>query len=714
MTDLVTSRSPAFAAVVMALGMAAMIPGLFAQHPNEWPAYGRDAGNTKYSPLKQINTDNVARLQRAWVYKSTEEGIGSPEITPLVANGVMYISTAKQRVVALEPETGRIIWEFDAKVDRPRHHRGVSYWPGVGRARILLATSDGRLISLDAETGKPAAEFGSNGEVNLKAGVTQKFPSAWYAITSPPAIYKNVAIIGPELQEGPSQGPPGAIRAFDLRNGKEAWTFNLAPRPGELGHDTWGSGGVDDRSGPSAWGPIAVDEQRGMVFAGTGNAADRFYGADRKGLNLFSASVVAIDANTGKLKWHFQTTHHDIYDYDLASGPTLIDVTAGGKRVAAVAQSTKMGLLFILDRVSGKPIFGVEDRPVPKSDVPGEETWPTQPFPLKPPPLARNSMTRDELAHLSPESDKVCQEKWDQYPNHGPYSPPSMRGNSLFPGTAGGTGFGGVSYDADLGYIFINTQSVGQLQKMTQTPPATVGPGGIPAMPYRATSTRFIDQNGYPCNAPPWGELSAVSAATGDVVWRVPLGNYSELEAKGFRNFGAPNLGGSIVTAGGLVFIAATNDHMFRAFDSRTGHMLWTTELEATGNATPATFMGKNGKQYVVINAAGPGNMQAFAGGDKVSDVVVAFSLPSPLPGQGELPEGAAKDMVARVCSECHSLEDVTALRQTPDQWRRTVVAMSDRRDSKLSEQDVNVIVDYLALHFGRPARVPEAKAESK
>jgi glucose dehydrogenase len=622
------SRVRGIAALVVAGALVAVVPRLLAQQPYEWPLYGRDSAGTKYSPLRQINTSNVAKLQRAWTYTGAEKGIGSPEITPIVAGGMMYISTPKQRVVALEPETGKTIWEFDPKVDRPRHHRGVSYWPGVGRARILHATSDGRLIALDAETGKPATEFGTNGEVNLKAGATDKFPTAWYAITSPPAIYKNLAFVGPELQEGPSTGPAGSIRAFDLRNGKELWTFYLAPRPGEPGHNTWGSGGVQDRSGPSAWGPITVDAERGLVFAAAGNAADRFYGADRKGTNLYSASVVALDATTGKLKWHFQTTHHDIYDYDLAAGPSLIEVTQNGKKTAAVVQATKMGLLFILDRVTGKPLFGVEERPVPKSDVPGEEAWATQPFPLKPPPLARNSMKRDEVAHLSPESDRFCLEKWDQHPNRGPYTPPSMNGSSLFPGTAGGTGFGGVSFDPELGYIFVNTQSVGQLQKMAATPPGTAGRGAVSPMPYRATSTRFVDQNGYPCNAPPWGELSAVSASTGDVVWRVPLGNYPELEARGFKDFGAPNLGGSIATAGGLVFIAATNDHMFRAFDSKTGKLLWKAELEATGNATPSAYMGNNGKQYVVINGASPGNMQAFAGGDKVSDTIVAFSVP--------------------------------------------------------------------------------------
>jgi glucose dehydrogenase len=625
-------------ALMAAAGIAGIWVGLYAQagtpRPGDWPAYGRDSAGTKFSPLKQINTSNVSKLQRAWVYQTKEPGTNAgPETTPIVVGGVMYVSTAKQRVVALHPENGKEIWQFDPKVVGPtRENRGVSYWPGDGRtsARVLLATSDGRLISLDAETGMPAAEFGTNGAVNLRAGIMENYPGAMYSVSSPVAIYKNLAILGPELPEGPSQGPPGAARAFDLKTGKEVWSFRTVPRGGEPGSDTWGGlDGWKGRNGPSAWGGFTVDSERGLVFVPTANASDSFYGGDRKGPNLYSVSLLALDANTGKLKWYFQAVHHDVYDYDLNSPPTLVEVTQNGRKIPAVAQSTKMGLLFVLDRTNGKPIWGVEERPIAQSDVPGEQTSATQPFPLKPPPLARNSMTRDEVPHISPASDKFCQDTYDTHPSRGPYTPPSINGSVLFPGTAGGTGFGGVSYDPNLGYIFVNTQSVGQLAQMTATPPGTTGRDGRPAMPYRNTGgARYVDQDGYPCNAPPWGELAAVDMATGNVIWRVPLGGYPELEAKGLRNYGSPNLGGSIATAGGLLFIAATGDHMFRGFDSKTGKVLWTADLPATGNATPATYTGIDGKQYVVIYAAGAGHIRAFAGGEANADSFIAFRLP--------------------------------------------------------------------------------------
>jgi glucose dehydrogenase len=618
------------AVVPTALALHAQNP---TQNSNDWPAYGRDPGGTKYSPLKQINTSNVARLKRAWTYQTKEPGTtAGPETTPIVVRGVMYISTAKQRVVALNPETGKEIWQFDPKVDRPtREHRGVSYWPGDSRgARVLMATSDGRLLAVNAETGKPVPDFGDNGAVNLRTGVMDNYPNVMYSVTSPVAIYKNLAILGPELPESPSLGPLGAARAFDVRTGKEVWSFRTVAQGGEFGSDTWGApDGWKGRNSPSAWGGFTVDVERGMVFVPTGNAKDSFYGADRKGTNLYSASLLALDANTGKLKWYFQAVHHDLFDYDLNSPPALIEATQNGRKIPAVAQNTKMGLLFILDRMTGKPIFGVEERPVPKSDVPGEQAWLTQPFPVKPPPLARNSMTRDEVPHLSAESDRFCQDQLDAHPNRGPYTPPSLNGSALFPGTSGGGSFGGVSFDPNLGYVFVNTQSVGQLSQLVASSPTTTGRNGQASIPVRNQGGgRFVDKEGYPCNAPPWGELSAVSAATGDVVWRVPLGAYAELEAKGFKNFGAPNLGGSVATAGGLLFIAATNDQMFRAFDSKTGKLLWSTKLEATGNATPATYMGVDGKQYVVIYAAGAGHMRAFSGGELASDTFAAFSLP--------------------------------------------------------------------------------------
>ena len=595
---------------------------LHAQDPSEWPAYGRDPGGTKYSPLDQINTKNVGTLVRAWSYHTGEPGVNW-ENTPIVVGNVMYFATTKNRVVALEPETGKELWTFDPKATRTGEHRGVSYWPGDSKTkpRVILATQ-ARLIALDAKTGKPAPDFGDNGEVNLRVGVADDYPKALYSISSPPTIYKGLIIVAPSTQEGPSKGPSGDPRAFDARTGKLVWRFHTVPQPGEPGNETWGPDGWKDRAGPSAWGAMTIDNERGMVFVPIGNPADSFYGADRKGSNLYANSVVALDAATGKLRWYFQLVHHDLFDYDISAPPTLVEATMNGKRIPAVAEFSKNGLLFVLDRLTGKPVWGVEERPVPASDVPGEEASPTQPFPLKPPPLTRISMTRDEVSNISPEAHAFCLDLFDKLKTQGPYTPFSANQMTLvFPSSMGGADWAGVAFDPKLGFIFANASNLGQTGKMTATPP------GSP-MPYRnqGAYTRFVDKDSYPCNQPPFGELSAVDTRTGDVAWRIPLGSYEELEAKGLKNTGTINLGGPIVTAGGLLFIAATADGKFRAFESRTGKELWVTKLDSVGNATPITYRGRNGKQYVVIVAGGPGHLRGVP--IPPSDVVIAFALP--------------------------------------------------------------------------------------
>ena len=595
---------------------------LFAQDAAEWPSYGRDPGGTKYSPLDQINAKNVGALVRAWSYHTGEPG-GTWENTPIVVGGVMYFATRTNRVVALEPETGKELWVYDPKSTRVSEHRGVSYWPGDSQTkpRIILAT-EGRLIELDAKSGKPALDFGDNGEVNLRVGVADDYPKAHYAITSPPAIYKRLIILGPSTQEGPSKGPSGDPRAFDAQTGKLVWRFHAVPRPGERGNETWGPDGWKDRAGPSAWGAMTIDAERGLVFMPLGNPADSFYGADRKGMNLYANSVVALDAATGNLRWYFQIVHHDLFDFDVAAPPSLIEATENGKRVPAVVEFSKNGLLYVLDRLTGKPVWGVEERPVPASDVPDEESWPTQPFPLKPPPLTRISMTRDEVSNISPEAHAYCLEQFEKFKTLGPFTPFSIKEPRLtFPSSMGGADWAGVSYDPKLGYIFANASNLGQTGQMAPSPP------GSP-MPYRnqGAYARFVDKQGYPCNQPPWGEFSAVDTHTGDVVWRIPLGSYDEMEAKGLKHLGAINLGGSIATGGGVLFIAATADAKFRAFESRTGKELWLTKLETVGNATPITYRGRNGKQYVVIVAGGPGHLRESP--IPPSDVVIAFALP--------------------------------------------------------------------------------------
>jgi len=590
---------------------------------NEWPAYGHDAGGARYSPLTQINAKNVGTLRRAWTYHTGDSG--NFETTPIVVDHVMYFSTQSQKIVAVEPESGKELWKFDPK-SRARELRGVTYWPGNKQtpARIVFGTSDGRLIELDARSGKPVADFGDNGTLNLRNGVADEYPGAAYAVTSPPAIYRDLVIVGPSTQEAVSAGPSGDARAFDARTGKLVWRFHTVPRPGEPGNETWGEGGWKNRAGPSLWGPITVDVERGMVFLPVGNPADSLYGADRKGTNLYANSVVALDAGTGKLRWHYQLVHHDIFDYDVDAPPALVEAMRDGKKIPAVAETTKMGLLFIVDRMTGKPVFGAEERAVPGSDVPGEAAWPTQPFPLKPPPLARMTVKREEITKRTPEAERYCREQFDQLVHEGPFQPFDLKPSLRFPGTMGGGNWGGVAFDARLGLIFVNTSNLGGTGHM-----AAAAAGGPMAYRPVAGYTRWVDAEAYPCQQPPWGELTAVHAMTGDIAWKVPLGSYDEMEARGVKDAGTPNLGGPVATAGGLVFIGATLDAKFRAFDSATGRELWVTKIDATANSVPITYLGRDGKQYVAVAAGGPGRFRSIdPTKSKDGDSLIAFTLP--------------------------------------------------------------------------------------
>jgi quinoprotein glucose dehydrogenase len=684
---------------------------LVACAQTDWPSYGHDPGGMRYSPLKQIDASNVAKLRRAWTFHTGERG-GPFETTPIVAGGLMYLSTQAGRVVALEPETGKSVWSFDPNVARPKEHRGVSYWPGDSKtpARVLFGTADGRLIALDAHTGARIPDFGVNGEVNLREDVAVNFPRAGYSITSPPAIYRDLAIVGANTQEGPSRGPSGDPRAYNVRTGKLVWRFHVIPQPGEPGNDAWGPDGSKDRSGPSTWGLINVDTTRGLAFVATGNPADSFYGADRKGTNLYANCVVALDAATGKMRWYYQIVHHDIFDYDVPGNPALVEAVENGRRVPAVAQITKMGLLFLLDRVTGKPIFGVEERPAPASDVPGESAWPTQPFPVKPPPLARISIRRDELTRRTPEAQRNCEEQFDRMRSGDVFTPFGTKTTLVFPGAMGGGNWGGVSFDPTLGYVFVNTSDLGAIGHMAPSPAGS-------AMPYRNESgyARFLDPDRYPCQQPPWGRLTAVNTATGEVAWQTPLGNYDEL---GQKNTGTPNVGGSIATAGGLVFIAATNDARIRAFDSRTGAEIWSQRLDATGNATPLTYQGRDGRQYVVIAAGGPAHLRNV--GDTTNnsaDSVIAFSLTGTEPEAaplvkpatatakatpaGELPDAEGKATVEKVCSDCHGVSTFASNRMSREEWQGVVGDMVSR-GATASEAELRVVVDYLAKNLGK------------
>ena len=605
-------------------------PGALAQ---EWRYYGGDPGGMKYSPLKQIDRRNVAQLKIAWTYKTGELSDGSElpvrsafETTPIMIDGVLYLTTPFSRLVALDAESGKELWAFDPRIDRQRPanlyiNRGAAYWASGKKRRLFYGTLDGRLFSIDAGTGKPDPAFGG-GHINLREGVADKFPNRAYALTSPPSIYEDLVICGSMVSDGEPRGPSGDVRAFDAATGKLAWRFHVVPHPGEFGHDTWEGDSWQDRGGTNAWSILSVDQQRGIVYLPLTSPSTDFYGGDRKGVNLFGDSLVALDARTGRRLWHFQTIHHNIWDYDLPAQPNLVTVLREGGPVPAVVQITKTGFAFVFERTTGKPLFPIEERPVPASELPGEQTYPTQPFPLKPPPLTRQRFHPDELTDVTPESRAFCAKLIEGAVFGDLFTPIGMKPTVLFPSTNGGANWGGASFDPDSHTLYLNTMEVGFIQRFVKRPEGALVPFRLQGFP--TPNSRFWDKNMWPCQKPPWGWLSAVDLNTGEIRWRSVLGVVDELVAKGLPPTGAPNLGGSIVTAGGLVFIGATNDSRFRAFDSDTGKELWVTRLPASAHATPATYLGPKSKRQFVVIAAGGGNKYNSV----YSDTLIAFALP--------------------------------------------------------------------------------------
>jgi quinoprotein glucose dehydrogenase len=632
----------ALAVSAAALGLLAALAGrTSADDPSagEWRAYGRDPGGTRYSPLDAIRADNVTRLRRAWTFHTGDvhddrrpSARPAPfETTPLAVDGRLFLSTPSGRVIALEGDTGRERWRFEPPPRvagtplRRAAHRGVAYWEGSsprGRdRRLLYGTPDGRLLALDAETGRLVAGFGRGGIVDLREGVADAWPKADLGVSSPPAVYRDLVITGTLVQEFPARGPAGDVRAFDARTGALAWRFHTVPRPGEPGHQTWGGESWKDRSGANVWSVMSLDVERGLLFLPVGSATYDFYGGDRPGDNLYANALVALEAATGRLRWHFQTVHHDLWDFDLPAQPTLVTVRREGRDVPAVAQVTKSGFLFVFDRTTGRPLFDVQERPVPQSRVPGEATSPTQPMPVRPPPLVRHAITRAQLTNVTPESHRQCAGIFDSARNGGLFTPPDPELTLTFPGTLGGATWSGAAFDPRTRRLYVNVNEVGALGRMDEAPP------GSP-LPYRRASpwgeyARFWDDNRWPCQEPPWGTLHAIDLDTGAFAWSVPLGVVDALVARGLPPTGTLNLGGAIATAGGLVFIAGTNDSRFRAFDAGTGKELWTDRLEASGHATPMTYRGRGGRQYVVIAAGGGGYFSTAT-----SDVVAAYALP--------------------------------------------------------------------------------------
>jgi glucose dehydrogenase len=607
-------------------GVCVLSVALIAADVNDWPYHDHDAGGTRFSPLKQITPANAAKLQLAWTF---DTGVSGLQVTPLVINGIMY-ATAGKDVIALEPETAKVIWRYTAPATVSR--RGVAYWPGDRDTPPRLFTGSGdRLLAVDAERGKPAQGFGDgdSGSVDLKASIRGDVDGG-FSLTSPPTIYKNIVITGGNNgEQSPSSGLYGDIRGWDAKTGKLLWSFHTVPRAGEPGVETWEGDSWKNRSGTNVWSFFTIDTERGIVYAPIGAPTSDYYGADRHGANLYGNSVVALDAVTGKLKWHQQLVHHDIWDYDVPAAPTLIDVKRNGKTTPAVAVMTKMSLVFIFDRVTGEPIFGVEERPVPQSGVPGEKTWPTQPFPIKPAPLARNTFDPEkDFYDLTPDHAAYCKGLWKDNAMYtkGPYTPPDVEGTMLtFPSTLGGGNWNGFSYDPTLGLAFTSVMNIGQVAKMVQgTARGSTVPTWVRRSPWGGAVGRFWNpETKIPCSAGPFGELVAVDVNRGEIAWKVPIGFFDSLKEKGFANTGTLNIGGSIATAGGVLFIGATIDCRFRAFESKTGKQLWETALPACAHTTPMTFLGKDGRQYVVVAAGGGSFLGAPPGSN-----ILAFALP--------------------------------------------------------------------------------------
>ncbi len=602
----------------------------------EWPVYGGDAGGTRYSSLKQINRGNVSQLKPAWTYHTTDLSDGTEfpvksafESTPLMIDGVLYLVTSFDRLIALEPETGKELWAFDPKLDKTKPQmlftsRGAAFWTDGTQKRLFYGTLDGQLWGIDAGTGKPIDSFGTGGFINLREGMVDSSAKVssdrGYGMTSPPAIYKNVVICGSIVPDSDPLGPNGDVRAFDAKTGKLIWRFHTVAQPGEFGGDTWEGGSSKGRGGANLWSIPTIDTERGIAFLPLTSPSYDFYGGDRKGAGLFGDSLVAVDALTGKRIWHFQTVHHNLWDYDLPAQPTLVTVKRDGKMIDAVAQVTKTGFTFVFERTTGKPLFDIVEKPVPASDVPGESAYPTQPFPVKPAPFTRQSFRAEDLTDVTPESRAYCA-KLIEGANFGTlFTPIGLKPTVLFPGTNGGANWGGASYDPETHTLYVNSMDVGMIFKMVKMPETS-------KLPYRTRglgASRFWDTNQYPCQKPPWGNLTAINLDTGEFRWRSVLGVVDELLNKKLPPTGTSNLGGSIVTAGGLVFIGATNDSRFRAFDKDTGKELWTVRLPASAHATPMTFMSKTTKKQYIVIAAGGGNKYNTT----YSDSLVAYSLP--------------------------------------------------------------------------------------
>ena len=613
----------------------------------EWPVYGHDPGGQRFSPLTQINSSNVKSLKMAWTF-NTDDAYQPKnnratvfESTPLYVDGTLFVTTPLGRIIALDPVSGKQKWAYDPIINKDAGYgdytnRGASTWKSPsGQRRIFIATIDARLIAVDAATGKPCADFGDNGIVNLRQGL--RIPIRHYSDyeeTSPPAIVGNTIIVGSGIADNrAADQPSGEVRGFDVVTGKEKWAWDPIPQDSPTGRpETWKKELTKNIGAANAWSVIAADPTRNLVFIPTGSASPDYFGGKRPGNDLFADSIVALRADTGKMVWYFQTVHHDLWDYDVASPPLLFDIHRNGKTIPAIAVGSKTGNLFLLNRETGKPIFGVEERPVPKSDVPGETSSPTQPFPLKPAPVTPQKISADDAWGPDEASRNWCRAEMGKQRSQGIFTPPSLQGSLSMPGNIGGMAWGGEAFDPVHHLLILPENRLvaedrliprDQFRQRVEQEHRNINGGwefgDQKGTPY-AVMRRFLwSPAGTPCNAPPWGTLLAIDVNTGDKKWEVPIGNFP----KGPPNSGSITLGGPIVTAGGLAIMGGTLDPALRAFDVETGRELWKGTLPAAARSTPMTYKGPDGKQYVVISAGGWGVPQSPA----IGGYLVAFSL---------------------------------------------------------------------------------------
>jgi quinoprotein glucose dehydrogenase len=614
---------------------------LAATPATEWPYFGGDQAGTKYSPLTQINRDNVRNLKVAWEWHTNEKPLeqyhttpGVFEVTPLMVDGTLYLSTPYNRVVALDPATGKERWSYDPKAYEDGQvpngtgfvHRGVAFWRDSTnhRGRILM-NSRAHLIELDAETGKPVAGFGDNGVANLLQGLAWPVDPKQYTNTSPAVIYKDLIIVGNGVADRITykKDPPGDIRAFHARTGKLVWTFHTVPRKGEFGSDTWEDGANEFTGHTNVWAPMTLDESRGLLYMPVSTPSNDFFGGRRPGKNLFADSIVCLDAATGQRKWHYQLVHHGLWDYDMPSPPSLVSITVNGKHIDAVVQLTKQGFAFVFDRVTGAPVWPIEERPVPASDIKGEHSWPTQPFPTKPPAISPQGVSLDDAFDLTPELKAEAQAEMKKLRIGPLFTPPTFQGTIMLPGLIGGANWGGAAFDPETGTLYVKTTNLSAIARLSKPDTTSANPHAseTDADYVREGQTNAVFHNGLPLLKPPYGHLTALDLNRGEIAWQVPFGDDARLRAhpalKGVKlpdKLGAAGVQGTIVTKAGLLFVGG-GDTAIHAVDAKTGADLWTYPFPRRTSGTPMTFSFAD-KQYVVI-----------ATGNGADAILYAFTL---------------------------------------------------------------------------------------